>query len=74
MGSRSNIYTYIHCGIDRCGYLFNAFNVFTREWVCYCFDLYVVKENAIRSIENALVTHKDIVTQQDLVIRTDTGS
>ena len=33
-----------------------------------------VKENAIISVENALVTHKDIVPQQDLIIRTDNGS
>ena len=32
------------------------------------FDLSAVKENAIISVENALVTHKDIVPQQDLVI------
>ena len=66
--------TYIHCGIDGWGYLFNMFDVFTREWVgYYCFDLSAVKENAIISVENALVTHKDIVPQ-DLVIRTDNGS
>jgi transposase InsO family protein len=66
--------TYVHCGIDGWGYLFNVFDVFTREWVGYCFDLSAVKENAIISVENALVTHKDIVPQQDLVIRTDNGS
>ena len=66
--------TYVHCGIDGWGYLFNMFDVFTREWVGYCFDLSAVKENAIISVENALVTHKDIVPQQDLVIRTDNGS
>jgi len=65
--------TYIHCGIDGWGYLFNMFDIFTREWVGYCFDLSAVKENAIISVENALVTHKDIIPQ-DLVIRTDNGS
>ena len=48
-------------------------STFTREWVGYCFDLYAIKENAIISVENALVTHKDIIPQ-DLVIRTDNGS
>ena len=72
MGSRSYLHTL--CGIDGWGYLFNVFDVFTREWVGYCFDLSAVKENAIISVENALVTHKDIVPQQDLVIRTDNGS
>ena len=65
--------TYIHCGIDGWGYLFNMFDIFTREWIGYCFDLSAVKENAIISVENALVTHKDIIPQ-DLVIRTDNGS
>ena len=65
--------TYIHCGIDGWGYLFNVFDVFTREWVGYCFDLSAVKENAIIAIENALVTHKDILPE-NLVIRTDNGS
>ena len=48
--------TYVHCGIDGWGYLFNVFDIFTREWVVYCFDLSAVKENAIISLENALVT------------------
>ncbi len=39
--------TYIWCGIDGWGYLFNAFDVYTREWLGYCFDLSAVKENAI---------------------------
>jgi hypothetical protein len=38
-----------------------------------CFDLSTVKENVIVSVENALVTHTDIIPQ-DLVIRTDNGS
>jgi hypothetical protein len=50
-----------------------VFDIFTREWVGYCFDLSAVKENAIIAIENALVTHKDIVPE-NLVIRTDNGS
>ena len=61
------------CGIDGWGYLFNVFDVFTREWVGYCFDLSAVKENAIISVENALVTHKGIVPE-NFVIRTDNGS
>ena len=51
------------------------FDIFTREWVgYYCFDLSAVKENAIIAIENALVTHNDIVPENLLVIRTDNGS
>ena len=77
--------TYIHCGIDGWGYLFNVFDVFTREWVGYCFDLSAVKENAIISIENALVSHKEILITGNSnsngnsdckkpTIRTDNGS
>ena len=69
--------TYIHCGIDGWGYLFNVFDVFTREWIGYCFDLSAVKENAIISIENALVSHKEIVHDDDNnkpTIRADNGS
>ncbi len=44
--------TYLHCGIDRWGYLFNVFNLLTREWIYYCFDLSAVKENAIILVEN----------------------
>jgi transposase InsO family protein len=79
--------TYIHCGIDGWGYLFNVFDIFTREWVGYCFDLSAVKENAIISIENALVSHKEILVpcnrnsnsnnngnNNKPTIRTDNGS
>jgi hypothetical protein len=45
---------YVHCGIDGWGYLFNVCDIFTREWVGYCFDLSAVKENAIISLEMLL--------------------
>lgn len=74
--------TYVHCGIDGWGYLFNVFDIFTRVWVGYCFDLSAVKENAIISIENALVSHKEIVVPDNdnkdnnnkPTIRADNGS
>ncbi len=70
--------TYVHCGIDGWGYLFNVFDIFTREWIGYCFDLSAVKENATISIENALVSHKEIVPDKDNnnkpTIRADNGS
>jgi len=65
--------TYIWCGIDGWGYLFNVFDVYTREWVGYCFDLSAVKENAIISVENALVSHGDVVPDK-LTLRADNGS
>lgn len=65
--------TYIYCGIDGWGYLFNVFDIYTREWVSYCFDLSAIKENAIISIENALVSHRNVIPEQ-LIIRADNGS
>ena len=55
----------VHCGIDGRRYLFNVFDVFTREWVGYCFDLSALKENAIISIENALVSYKEVVSDNN---------
>ena len=69
--------TYVHCGIDGWGYLFSVFDIFTREWIGYCFDLSAVKENAIISIENGLVSHKEILpgnNKNKPIIRADNGS
>ncbi len=52
------------------GYLFNVFDIYTREWVGYCFDLSAIKENAIISVENALVSHRNVIPEQ-LIIRAD---
>ena len=41
--------------------------------MAYCFDLSAVKENAIISVENALVSHGEVVPGQ-LTIRADNGS
>ncbi|MDR4492293.1 MAG: integrase core domain-containing protein [Candidatus Nitrosocosmicus sp.] len=73
--------TYIHGGLDGWGYLFNVFDIFTRELVDYCFDLSTaVKENAIISIENALVSRSEIKAinnnnnNDKPTIRADNGS
>ena len=63
--------TYIHCGIDGWAYLFNVVDVFSREWVSYVFDKYAVKENAILSVEKALIKHPGTV---GIRLRTDHGS
>lgn len=50
------------------------FDVYTGEWVEYCFDLSAVKENAIISVEkNALASHGGVLPGQ-LTIRADNGS
>jgi putative transposase len=63
--------TYIHCGVDGWAYLFNVMDVFSREWVSYVFDNYAVKENAILSVEKALIKHPGTVNVR---LRTDHGS
>jgi putative transposase len=63
--------TYIHCGIDGWGYSFNVEDVVSREWVSYVFDKYAVKENAILSVEKALIKHPEAI---GIRLRTDHGS
>lgn len=46
-------------------------DVFSREWVSYVFDTYAVKENAILSVEKALIKHPD---RLGVRLRTDHGS
>ncbi|MGI0081410.1 MAG: hypothetical protein ACRECH_17535, partial [Nitrososphaerales archaeon] len=42
--------TFVWCGVDGWCYLFNALDVFQREWLGYAFDTNAVKENAIMSV------------------------
>jgi putative transposase len=65
-------FTYVWCGVDGWGYLFNVFDVFSREWVAYVFDLSAVSENAVISVEDALISHK--IKPEELTIRADNGS
>jgi hypothetical protein len=43
------------------GVIFSILDIYTREWVGYCFDLSAIKENAIISVENALVSHRNVI-------------
>jgi putative transposase len=65
--------TYVWCGIDSWGYLFNVFDVFAREWAGYQFDSTAVKDNAILSVENALAAHKGRADPRELTLRADNG-
>lgn len=51
--------TYIRCGVDGWGYLFNVLDVFSREWLAYVFDLLATKENAIQTIVKAIEKHPE---------------
>jgi putative transposase len=62
--------TYIHCGVDGWAYLFNVMDVVSREWVSYVFDRYATKENAILSVQNALIKHPEA---SGVRLRTDRG-
>jgi hypothetical protein len=58
------------------GDICSGFLIYLRE-ICYCFDLSAVKDNAIISIENGLVSHKEIVPRNNKnkpIIRADNGS
>ena len=65
--------TYIWCGnVDRWSYLFNALDVFHREWLGYAFERTAVKEHAIMSVNNALASHPEAVPAE-LTLRCDNG-
>lgn len=51
--------TYIRCGVDGWGYLFNVLDCFSREWLAYVFDLLAVKENAVQAVMKALERHPE---------------
>ncbi|MGH9918353.1 MAG: IS3 family transposase [Nitrososphaerales archaeon] len=51
--------TYVPCGVDGWCYLFNVLDVFTREWAGKQFSPTATKDNAILSVENALISHKE---------------
>lgn len=66
--------TYVPCGADGWGYMFNVFDAFSREWVGKQFDLTAVKENAIASVENALASHMNVAPETcQLRLRADNG-
>ena len=65
--------TFVWCGVDGWCYLFNALDVFQREWLGYAFDTNAVKENAIMSVNNALAAHPR-VDACELTLRCDNGS
>ena len=62
--------TYVFCGIDGWAYLFNVLDVVSREWIAYVFDTSPTKENAILSIEKALIKHPEA---RNVRLRTDRG-
>jgi transposase InsO family protein len=64
--------TYIPCGVDGWCYLFNVLDVFSREWVGKQFSPTATKDNAILSVENALVSHSGFINPTPR-LRADNG-
>src|SRR5450759_1671463 len=65
--------TYIPCGVDGWCYLFNVLDVFSREWAGKEFSPTAVKDNAILSVEDALVSHRLDTGTERLRLRADNG-
>jgi len=64
--------TYIRCGIDGFGYLFNVIDVFSREWLAYVFDGFARKENAVQAVVKALGKHPE--ASGKVTLYSDNGS
>ncbi len=64
--------TYIRCGIDGFGYLFNVIDVYSREWLGYIFDGFARKENAIQAVVKALEKHPE--ASGKVTLYSDNGS
>jgi putative transposase len=62
--------TYIFCDIDGWAFLFNVIDIVSREWLSYIFDTSATKENAILSVQKALIKHPEAT---DVRLRTDRG-
>ena len=64
--------TYIRCGVDGWGYLFNVLDVFSREWLAYILDLLATKENAIQAVVKAVERHPE--ASGKVTLYSDNGS
>jgi putative transposase len=66
--------TYIWCGRDGWCYLFSILDCYTREWLAYTFSTYCGTDEAIRTLEMAVLdrfpdrtnpSHSDLATRND---------
>lgn len=64
--------TYIRCGVDGWGYLFNVLDCFSREWLAYILDLLATKENAIQAVVRAVERHPE--ASERVTLYSDNGS
>jgi putative transposase len=69
--------TYIWCGHDGWCYLFSILDCYTREWLAYTFSTYCGTDEAIKTLENAVLERfpdRVIPSHPDLATRSDGGS
>jgi putative transposase len=69
--------TYIWCGNDGWCYLFSILDCYTREWLAYTFSTYCGTDEAIRTLEMAVLERfpdRIIPSRSDLATRSDGGS
>jgi len=69
--------TYIWCGHDGWCYLFSILDCYTREWLAYTFSTYCGTDEAIRTLEMAVLERfpdRIIPSHSDLATRSDGGS
>jgi putative transposase len=69
--------TYIWCGRDGWCYLFSILDCYTREWLAYTFSTYCGTDEAIRTLEMAVLERfpdRIIPSHSELATRSDGGS
>ena len=69
--------TYIWCGHDGWCYLFSILDCYTREWLAYTFSTYCGTDEAIRTLEMAILERfpdRSIPLHSSLATRSDGGS
>ncbi len=66
--------TYIWCGKDGWCYLFNIIDCYTREWIAYTFSVACGTDEAINTLEKAIMDRfPDGTTPNGLTVRNDGG-
>lgn len=77
--NRKQDITYIWCGHDGWCYLFSILDCYTREWLAYTFSTYCGTDEAIRTLEMAVLERfpdriVPLPPHSGLAIRSDGGS
>jgi len=65
--------TYVWCGNDGWCYLFNIIDCYTREWIAYTFSVECGTDEAINTLEKAIMDRFPDAIIPDLTVRNDGG-